>query len=844
MPATPQTPKNESNLYAQVIVSLAVSAPLTYLVPPHLQPTIKVGMRVEVSVARKNYAGIIYELNNIPPQNLKKNINFKNIVNIIDNEPIVTNTQLQLWNFIATYYMCSLGEVMQAALPSAFKLTSETTFLLNPAFNHDFSLLTNNEFMIAQALTIQNELTLNEIEQILDRKNVFFIIKALIEKNVILVKEELIEKFKPQTITLLGFTNEYTENEQLIKNAFEQVARSKHQTNILLAYIQLKNQQNTPFIPQNLILEKANQSTAAANADTTHLKKLIEKNIFTQKKQTISRLQNPNAEFTNPQKFELTPQQQTAYTQIIQFWEQKKPVLLHGVTSSGKTQIYLQLIEKQLNEGKQALYLMPEIALTTQMINRLQAVFGNKVGIYHSKFTDAERIEIWHKVLKKEYTIILGARSALFLPFQQLGCIIIDEEHDNSYKQTNPAPRYHARDTALYMATLYHAHVILGSATPSIETYYHATQTQKFALVTLNSRYGGVLPPIINIVNIANIQKNNEMKAHFSPQLIETLNNTLNNKKQAIVFQNRRGYAPYLICSNCQQIPKCHQCDVSLTYHKQKNELRCHYCNYATKLITKCTACSSTHLQIQGFGTEKIEDELHIFFPNHTIQRLDLDTARTKKGFQKIISDFEDGNVNILVGTQMVTKGLDFQNVTTVAVLDADAILAFPDFRTHERGLQLLLQVSGRAGRRNQQGTVIIQAKKINNPLFEYLLNNDYPAFFKTEIIERKQFLYPPFVRLICLTLKHKNPNEVNDAAFELTKILRNTLKNNVLSPAIPMVAFIKNFHLRQIIIKIEPNQKAIANCRQTIYNSIETLQNLKSTFKNMVIQIDVDAYF
>ncbi|MGB0840354.1 MAG: replication restart helicase PriA, partial [Chitinophagales bacterium] len=786
-----------STKYAHIILPLAVANEYTYRVPTHLLQDVVVGKRVEVQFGKKRtYAGIVKTIFE-PVKALE--FKTKDIINVLDAAPILTSKQLQLWAWIATYYMCTEGEVLTAALPSAFKLSSETNLSLNPAFSHDYSLLSDREYLITEALTIQKDINIADAQNILQIKNIFPIVKSLLEKGVILVKEELLERYKPKMARFIQLAADFSGEEGMLK-AFEQIGtRAIKQQALLMAYYQLSQQQEDPWIAKKQLVTKA-------NAAGQQVKSLVKKGIFEEKEQVVSRL--ALHEVTDTVWYELSEQQEKALQEVQTAFEKKSVVLLKGITSSGKTQIYIKLIEEVIQRGQQVLYLLPEIALSAQMIARLRQVFGQDIGIYHSKFNAEERIEIWQKVLHGEYKVVIGARSALFLPFQDLGLVVVDEEHDPSFKQFDPAPRYHARDAAIYLAYLYKAKVILGSATPSLESYHNATKLKKYGLVELNQRFGGVKPPRIEVVNLQEARKAKQMKSHFSIKLINELRKALEQGEQAIIFQNRRGYSPYLICNTCEWIPLCHQCDVSLTYHKHANHLRCHYCGYTRKPISKCESCKSTDVQIRGFGTEKIEDELQIFFPDAKIGRLDLDTARSKKGFERVITAFEKKELHILVGTQMITKGLDFDNVSIVGVISVDQLLSFPDFRATERAYQLILQVSGRAGRRQKQGQVLLQTSKPEHPIIHHILYGSYLGFFRSEALERINHQYPPFVRLIQVTLKHKVSTKVNEGAFILARALTLVLKKAVLGPTVPIVSRVRNYYLRTILVKLPKSAK------------------------------------
>lgn len=817
------------NTYANVILPLALGNDYTYEVPKALQDQLVIGMRVEVQFGTKKiYAGVVKHLYEAEAPKYK----VKQIISVLDEAPILLPQQLQLWKWISDYYLCSEGEVMFTALPAAFKLSSETQLFLNPSFKHDYSLLNDREFLIVEALSVKEKLNFKDVQEILELKSVHYIIKSLLEKGVILVEEELLERYKPKYATYIQLVEKYQEEAEL-EQLFSQLKRARRQLAVVMAYIQITQTQKVTEVEKKRLLEKA-------DAKSHHIRPLIQKGILVEVKKEISRLvDSPDIK---PIDYTLSEHQQKGLDGIKQFFETKNVVLLHGITSSGKTQIYIKYMEELVAKGKQVLFLLPEIALTTQMITRLRKVFGNQIGIYHSKFSNEERIEIWQKTLQQEYKIIIGARSSLFLPFVNLGLVVVDEEHDHSFKQFDPNPRYHARDTAIYLASLYKAKVIIGSATPSLESYYNAVYAKKYGLVTLTHRYGGVEPPEIVLASIRDAEQRKAMKSHFTDVLLNHIQQALDNGEQAIVFQNRRGYSPYMVCVSCDAVPQCHQCDVSLTYHKYSNSLKCHYCGYSQKLMSHCKSCGEPDLSIKGFGTEKIEDELQLYFPKIKIGRLDLETARSKKGFERVIDAFDQKKIHILVGTQMVTKGLDFDNVSVVGILSADHLLNFPDFRASERAFQLMVQVSGRAGRRKKRGKVIIQTRDMNYSVLKYILNNDYVSFFHQELAERKQYIYPPFVRMIRLTVKHKNKEKLNQAAFVLAKYLKEGLGEKVMGPNVPLVSRVRSYYLRHILIKLEKSAKALANYKSFIK---QTIKNLQSDVKHrsVIVQIDVDPY-
>jgi primosomal protein N' (replication factor Y) len=851
--------------FVDVILPLSVPNLYTYRVPFEMNADIAMGKRVVVQFGKgKLYSALVRGVHENPPQQYAA----KYIDSILDELPVVTTSQFELWDWISNYYMCNIGDVMVAALPDGLKLSSETKIILNPKFSSEqlksdktlLQSISDKEYLIIDALEIQNVLSLDDASKILEQKTVYPIIKLLVEKEIVLIQEELKEKFKPKIETFIRLT-EYANDENNLKTIFAQVEKKAHkQLDVLMAYIKLANRYaksegdvnyiNTE-IKKSAIVKLVEGSAQAINA-------LIKKNIFEANERETGRL----ADFNKATKsFELNALQ----TQVLESIQQsfygngkqdkqnlKDVVLLHGVTSSGKTEIYIKLIEQTLAQGKQVLYLLPEIALTTQIINRLRKYFGDKVGVYHSKFNTNERVEVWNSVLNsgretknkennygaKSFKLIVGARSALFLPFSNIGLIIVDEEHDSSFKQYDPAPRYNARDTAIYLAHLHGAKTLLGSATPSIESYYNA-QEGKYGFVEIHERFGGVQMPEVVISDVKEAKKKKMMKSHFTTLFLDTIKQALHDKEQVILFQNRRGFAPQLECNTCAWVPQCTNCDVSLTYHKNVNLLRCHYCGYSTKPPVKCAACGDSKLQMKGFGTEKIEEELAIFFPEASIARMDLDTTRSKFAYQHIIQDFEDQKVNILVGTQMVTKGLDFDNVAVVGIVNADSMLNFPDFRSFERSYQLMAQVSGRAGRKNKRGKVIIQTQNPDHSIIQDVVNNNYLSMYTSQLLDRKNFNYPPFFRLIEFTIIHKDLDLVNNASKYLADELKHIFQKRVLGPEFPLVSRVRNLYRKNILLKIE-RENSVVQVKKVMLGVLVKFKNTDA-YKAVKVQIDVD---
>jgi primosomal protein N' (replication factor Y) len=844
-------------LFVDVILPLALPQRYTYRVPFDLNEQIEIGKRVVVQLGRRKlYTAIVHSIHQSPP----KAYEAKYIETIVDLNPIVNQIQITFWEWMATYYMCTLGEVMNASLPSGLKLSSETKILLNPTYKQQDEAireclereLNDKEFVLVEALLLKEVVSIQEAAEIVGIKTVYPILKLLLEKNILLIEEELKDRFKPKTEIYVRLT-QHAANEENLRLIFDKLEKKAFkQLQLLMAFIKLSERySSTPHeVKKSDLLQDVSLSTTVLN-------ELIKKNILETYLHTIDRLGSFVSEGKTVQ---LSEPQQSAEIQILKEFESKEVVLLHGITSSGKTEIYIKLIEEQIKKGKQVLFLLPEIALTTQIINRIRKFFGELVGVYHSKFNENERVEVWNKVLAKEankqdltganpsaveqtklsfkHQIIIGARSALFLPFTNLGLIVVDEEHDTSYKQYDPAPRYNARDAAIVLAKLHRAKTLLGSATPAIETYYNAQQN-KFGYVQLNERFGGVQLPEICIADVKEAKKKKLMKSHFTPLLLESIGLALEQKEQVILFQNRRGFAPMLECNSCAWVPQCTQCDVSLTYHKNVNLLKCHYCGYSTQLPKKCEACGSSELFTKGFGTEKIEEELAIFFPEAKIARMDLDTTRSKYAYQHLLQSFEERNIDILVGTQMVTKGLDFDNVSLVGVLNADTMLHFPDFRSFERSYQLMAQVSGRAGRNAKRGKVIIQTYSPGHQVIQTVLDNDWKNFYDAQLHERNKYNYPPFHRLIRLILKHKDVNILNNAAMDLADSLRLKFANRVLGPEFPAVSRVRNYYLKNILIKLDKDI-SIAKSKQSLAEMLFELKQI-SEYKSLVILTDVD---
>jgi primosomal protein N' (replication factor Y) len=797
----------------------------TYKITEAEADFLRPGMRVAVEFGKsKIYTALVYNIHNTAPIGYEA----KEIYQILDEVPIVNELQLKHWEWIASYYMCALGEVFRAALPSAFLLESETEIQLVTGFSNE-ELLSNEEFLIYEALQHQSLLSIFKIIEILGKKNVFPVIKSLIEKNVIVVKEQIYEQYKPKLIKYIRLKAPWNASNKL-SELLETLNRAKKQRELILTFFQLQSLKKPIKVTE--LQDKAKASSAV-------IKSLIDKDIF-----EIYFIQKDRINFngTSSEIKELTEHQNEAYNAIKETFKTKHVTLLKGITSSGKTEIYVKLIKQLLEDGKQVLYLLPEIALTTQLIERLQHYFGEYLSVFHSKYSMNERVEVWNNVLdnRQKALLILGARSSLFLPFSNLGFVIVDEEHEPSFKQFDPAPRYHARDAAIVLANLHNAKVILGSATPSIETFYNAQQG-KYGLVELNIRFGDVQLPEIELVDIKEKHRKKRMKGHFSDRLLEMIQDALNEKEQVILFQNRRGFAPVVECETCGVSPQCPQCDVSLTFHSFRKELRCHYCGYKQAMPHNCGACGSEKLNTKGFGTEQIEQELEQLFPDTAIGRMDLDTTRGKYGYQKIIGKFEAQEIDILVGTQMLSKGLDFSNVSLVGIMNADTMLNFPDFRAHERSYQLMVQVSGRAGRSKKRGKVAIQTFNPYHQILQQVSTNSYNEMFKEQLDERWQYRYPPFYRIIKITLRHKDFIRVDEGANWLGKSLTNIFKDQILGPTTPAISKIRNYYIRHIIVKI-PQKQSLSATKNNILRVKNSFQAVKQ-FRSIKFNIDVDSY-
>ena len=810
--------------HADIILPLALpKRTYTYSVPESVQHLVQSGVRVEVQFGRsKLYSGLVERAHSEAPD-----YQVKPIISVLDEVTVVTPQQLKLWDWMADYYCCTLGEVMSAALPGHLKLTSETKLVFSSTYGDDFSDLDADEYLIAEALHIQQEITVEDARKILNKKTVFPVVQRLLNKGVLFLREDLQEKFKPRKVTAVRLAEPFRSQPDTLREIMAELGGKERQLEILMAYLALEKRQ--PFVLRQDVLTKADVSESSLNT-------LVKKGILEKYDRAVSRLGGYEDELAEAD--DLAPQQVRALEALQRVFQEKNVALLYGVTGSGKTRVYVELIREVMQRGGQVLYLLPEIALTTQIINRLQKVFGNEVSVYHSKINTQERVEVW-KAAASGKPIVLAARSGLFLPFRDLQLIIVDEEHDASFKQHDPAPRYHARDTAIFLANIYGAKTLLGTATPSLETWHNA-QTGKFGLVEMPLRFGGLELPVIETIDLREQMKTRQMQSIFSTPLMEQMQAALDRKEQVILFQNRRGYAPMLECQVCGWNAQCRYCDVSLTFHKHTNRLRCHLCGYVQEPTTVCPACGSGKITLKGFGTEKIEDELKIFLPAARIGRMDLDTAGSKANLAALLNDFEERRLDILVGTQMVTKGLDFDNVALVGVLGADALTKFPDFRAGERAFQLLTQVAGRAGRKHKRGQVLIQAFDPSHPIVQEVLRGDFLGFAERELKERQEFKYPPFYRLIHLELRHKEPKTVNEAAAFFGKTLRAKLGDRVLGPVLPNIPRVRSYFGQEIMLKLEKSAPLLADAKAMIRHTTEIMLG-KAGWGRVQVSVDVD---
>ena len=816
--------------FVDVILPLPLQASFTYALPPEMDGQVQIGCRVVVSFGRKKfYTGIVRNVHYLKPQEYE----VKEVSAVLDEHPILVPLQFRFWEWLADYYLCTQGDVYKAALPSGLKLESETVVEYNPDFEAT-EPLSEREQKVLDLLAVEPEQTVTRLEKESGLKNILAVVKSLLEKDALFVKEELKRTYKPKTETRVRLT-EAARNERRLHFFFDELQRrAPKQLDLLMKYIELSGclgEREVREVSKAELLKRSGATPAVFSG-------LVDKGVFEVYQQEVGRLETVSQAVMSLN--ELNVHQQRAFDEIRASFRVKNVCLLHGVTSSGKTEIYIHLIDEAVRQGKQVLYLLPEIALTTQITERLKRVFGSRLGIYHSKFPDAERVEVWQKQLSHEpYDIILGVRSSLFLPFQRLGLVIVDEEHENTYKQQDPAPRYHARNAAIVLASMCGAKTLLGTATPSVESWYNATEGGKYALVELKERYKEIQLPEIIPVDIKELQRKKRMNGPFSPLLLQYVREALEQKEQVILFQNRRGFAPMIECHTCGWVPKCKNCDVSLTYHKGLNQLTCHYCGYTQPVPRQCPACEGVDLRNRGFGTEKIEDDVKAIFPEARVARMDLDTTRTRTAYERIIHDFQQGRTDILIGTQMVSKGLDFDHVSVVGILNADTMMNYPDFRAYERAFQLMAQVAGRAGRKNKRGRVVLQTKSIDHPIIPQVMHNDFEGMVVGQLAERQLFRYPPYYRLVYVYLKHRNEQLLDVMAQTMAAKLRAVFGARVLGPDKPPVARIQTLFIRKIVLKIETNAP-MARARQLLVQ-VQQEMVAEDRFKSLIVYYDVD---
>lgn len=816
--------------FANVILPLPISGSFTYSVPSVFEDEIEVGSRVLVQFGKKNYyTGIVELVHNNQPSDYE----VKEIMMVLDAKPIVRHPQLKLWNWLAEYYLCSVGEVYKAAVPSGLKVESETYILLNSDYEYDENQnLTERMALVIQLLDRNGRMKISEIERETGFKNLGTLVNKMLEMGLVLIDERIVDKYRARKETLVRLNCDRNDNEAL-HGFFDIVKRARQQEKMLIAYLDLSAwmQSATPKeVLKSDLLERSGASPAV-------LKGLVDKGVLEIYKKEINRFTVDVSESAElPQ---LSNAQLAAYNSILDKWKENKVTLLRGVTGSGKTEIYSHLINDVLNLGQQVLYLVPEISLTTQLTSRLQKIFGKRLLIYHSKFSDNERVDVWKKLLSThEPLIVLGVRSSVFLPFAKLGLVIVDEEHESSYKQYDPAPRYNARDAAIVLASMHGAMTLLGSATPAVETYYKA-KNGRFGLVELLERFDGIRMPEVKVVDMRDQRKRKECRGLYSNPLLVASRKALGEGKQVIMFQNRRGYAPMVECKECAWVPKCKNCDVSLVFHRNIRELRCHYCGYSMTLPNLCPVCGQDSVETYGYGTERIADDLNEIFNEYRVARMDLDTTRNKDAYEDIIEDFSSHKTDILVGTQMVTKGLDFERVRVVGVLNADSILNYPDFRSNERAFNMIEQVAGRAGRKNEVGEVYVQTTDPNNQIIEKVKTHDYEGYYDEQIDERQRFAYPPFTKIVNIYLKHKDERMVNSLAVNYVLELRKIFGNRVLGPEKPIVGRVANYYIQSIMLKIEANasMRKVKDLLRTVYERVSVDKNMRSA----ILYYDVD---
>ena len=810
--------------FINVILPLNLDKTFTYSVNVEEYKFLQPGMRVTVPFGKsKVYTALVVEKHITPPVLYEA----KEISQIIDEVPIVNEIQLKHWHWIASYYMCSIGEVFKSALPTGLILESET-MISSSHTESDKTLATDEEFLVLDALENKSSITISEISQILNKKNVIPIVQSLLAKGLLSMHDEVQDTYKPKLVKYIKLQEEFLQADNL-QGLLEILGKAKKQKEIVLTYFQLQATEKKP-IAAKLLIETSGVSAAV-------IKSLVDKNIFEEYYINTDRV---SFEKEADYEIHLSESQATVLETINEKFTQFDVNLLHGVTASGKTEVYIKLIEAFLQQDKQVLFLLPEIALTTQLVQRLSAYFGNQIAVFHSKYNSNERVEVYNHVLQnsEKAKVVLGVRSALFLPFSNLGLIVVDEEHEATYKQQDPAPRYHARDAAIVLAKYHRAKVLLGSATPSLESYHNA-KTNKYGLIEMFTRFNNVVLPEIHLIDLKDKYFRKRMDGHFSDDLLERMNETLENKEQIMLFQNRRGYSPYIECTTCGHVPQCPSCDVSLTYYKYKNHLKCHYCGHSMAKPTHCHACNSLDISAKGFGTEQVELELIKLFPNKRIARMDQDTTRGKFSFEKMIDAFKNQEIDILVGTQMLAKGLDFENVTLVGILNADNLLNQPYYRAYERAYQMMVQVAGRSGRKAKKGSVVIQTYNPMHNTIQQVVNNNYTAMFTEQLYERRNFQYPPYFRLLQIKLKHRDYEKLREGATWLYNVLKQHVAVPILGPEEPAINRIRNEYIRIILIKI-PNNANLIGTKKIIKKALVSFE-ATSQYRAIKTTINVD---
>ncbi len=825
-------PADQDTIFVEIVLPVPIARLFTYRVPKVMEANVKVGQRVIVPFGQKKIlTGIVVTLHHEPP----KDYEAKYILELLDEHEVIYTPQFQLYQWIADYYLCTMGEVVNAALPSGLKLSSESMVQLKPGFDmddSDFDFSEKERILLARLKS--DTLSYSDVSKLLGAKTIYSILKSLSSKDAIILFEQVKEKFRPKTEKHVRIHPEYV-NKKSLEVLFEKFISKPKQEAVLLKYLQEVPVFSHPELNQQGLHKSKlmDGEISASSVDT-----LIKNNVLEEFEVIVPRFGFPDNIHDHP--VLLSETQEKARNEILKGFEEHTATLLHGVTGSGKTEIYIDLIRKAMEGGSQVLYLLPEIALTTQIVQRLKKMFGSDMGVYHSKFSDNERVEVWNGVLTGKLRFVVGVRSSIFLPFDNLGLIIVDEEHDPSYKQHDPAPRYHARDVAMVIAQIHHAKVLLGSATPSVESYFQA-KSGKYGFVNLQERFGEAQLPEIIFADLSQEKRRKTNKGEFSTRLLNEIKEVLKKNEQVILFQNRRGYSPMVQCEDCNWIPKCINCSVSLTYHQYRHAMICHYCGYREELPKQCPTCSSKRILTLGYGTEKLEEELKLHFPETTIQRMDLDTTRSRSGYENILEGFESGKTNILVGTQMVTKGLDFDRVSLVGVFDTDRMMHFPDFRSYERAFQLITQVSGRAGRRATKGKVVLQTADPNHLLFRYVIENNVQGFLQDQLVDRQEHFYPPYTRLVEIIFKHADKKVVVEVADRYARELKNQLKHvRILGPGEPMISKIRNEHLMNILVKINRDQGKLHEIKHTLTHTA-TLVLQQKEYRSVRIVFDVD---